>query len=68
MLTKASVTTNDAAMRRMSGCPFGLRWRRAVCIVAPPRRIFFRYVIVVAPCIRPAGARNAAHEGYSDGL
>ena len=48
MLAEASVTTNrstrrlstgDAAMRRISGRPFGLRRQRAVCVVVPPRRI-----------------------------
>jgi len=66
MLIEASVATNDAAMRRISGRPFGLR-RRSVCIVSPVQSSLL-VTIVVTPCVQPAAARDAAREGCWDRL
>ncbi|MBI1992565.1 MAG: hypothetical protein HYS71_04960 [Candidatus Omnitrophica bacterium] len=68
-MARSMAMTSDAARRRGSAQPGGLRRQTAISGVAPPRRTAVGwYAIVVAPGSWPSGARNAARAVFRGAL
>jgi hypothetical protein len=64
----ASLTTSDAAIRRIAARPFGLRRDPASAALRLLDDAILCIDCVAAPCIQPGRAGNAAHAAYWDRL